>query len=233
MKNLILTERQNEILKFIILNKERFGYPPSIPEIQENFSFKSPNAVQDHLGALERKGYISRRARKARGIEVLGHATSKENDKNNAIEVPIVGEISAGRPILAQENIEGNILVDKSIVTNSDGIFALRVKGNSMINAGILNGDYVIASQQQDAEQGDIVVALIEDEATVKRFYKEKNRIRLQPENDTMEAIIIKPNENNVRIIGKIKGVIRKIWFLVMWLQPHWHGYNFVSTSKQ
>jgi len=134
-----------------------------------------------------------------------------ENDKNNAIEIPIVGEISAGRPILAQENIEGNILVDKSIVKSSDGIFALRVKGDSMINAGILNGDYVIASQQQDAEQGDIVVALIEDEATVKRFYKEKNRIRLQPENDTMEAIIIKPNENQIRIIGKIRGVIRKI----------------------
>ena len=211
MKNLILTKRQDEILKFIILNKERFGYPPSIPEIQENFSFKSPNAVQDHLGALERKGYISRRAHKARGIEVLGHAASKKNDKNNAIEIPIVGEISAGRPILAQENIEGNIAIDKSIVKNSDGIFALRVKGNSMINAGILNGDYVIASQQQDAEQGDIVVALIEDEATVKRFYKEKNRIRLQPENDTMEPIIIKPSENQIRIIGKIKGVIRKI----------------------
>lgn len=211
MKNLMLTERQGEILKFIILNKEKYGYPPSIPEIQEIFSFKSPNAVKDHLEALERKGYISRRARKARGIEVLVHATSNENDKNNAIEIPIVGEISAGRPILAQENIEGNIVIDKSIVKNSNGVFALRVKGDSMINAGILNGDYVITSQQQDAEQGDIVVALIEDEATVKRFYKEGNRIRLQPENDTMEPIIIKPSENNVRIIGKIKGVIRKI----------------------
>jgi len=211
MKNLALTERQSEILKFIILNKEKFGYPPSIPEIQEKFSFKSPNAVQDHLEALERKGYISRRAHKARGIEVLVHAASNENNKNNAIEIPIVGEISAGRPILAQENIEGTIVIDKSIIKNSNGIFALRVKGDSMINAGILNGDYVIASQQQDAEQGDIVVALIEDEATVKRFYKEKNRIRLQPENDTMEPIIIKSNENQVRIIGKIKGVIRKI----------------------
>ena len=211
MKNLALTERQGEILKFIILNKEKFGYPPSIPEIQEKFSFKSPNAVQDHLGALERKGYISRRAHKARGIEVLGYATSKENNKDKAIEIPIVGEISAGRPILAQENIEGTIVIDKSIVKNSNGIFALRVKGDSMINAGILNGDYVIASQQEDAEQGDIVVALIEDEATVKRFYKEKDRIRLQPENDTMEPIIIKPSENQIRIIGKIKGVIRKI----------------------
>jgi len=210
MKNLVLTERQGEILKFIILNKEKFGYPPSIPEIQEKFSFKSPNAVQDHLEALERKGYISRRAHKARGIEVLVHTTSNENN-NNAIEIPIVGEISAGRPILAQENIEGNIVIDRSIIKNSNGIFALRVKGDSMINAGILNGDYVIASQQQDAGQGDIVVALIEDEATVKRFYKEKNRIRLQPENDTMEPIIIKSNENQVRIIGKIKGVIRKI----------------------
>ncbi len=211
MKNLVLTERQGEILKFIMLNKEKFGYPPSIPEIQKIFSFKSPNAVKDHLEALERKGYISRRAHKARGIEVLVHAASNENNKNNAIEIPIVGEISAGRPIIAQENIEGTIVIDKSIIKNSNGIFALKIKGDSMINAGILNGDYVIASQQQDAEQGDIVVALIEDEATVKRFYKEGNRIRLQPENDTMEPIIIEPNKNQVRIIGKIKGVIRKI----------------------
>jgi len=211
MKNLVLTERQGEILKFIILNKEKFGYPPSIPEIQRKFSFKSPNAVQDHLEALERKGYISRHAHKARGIEILVHTASNENNRNNALQIPIVGEISAGRPILAQENIEGTIVIDKSIIKNSNGNFALRVKGNSMINAGILDGDYVIVSQQPDAEQGDIIVALIEDEATIKRFYKEKNRIRLQPENDTMEPIIIKTDENNVRIIGKIKGVIRKI----------------------
>lgn len=211
MKNLFLTTRQGEILKFIILNKEKFGYPPSIPEIQEKFSFRSPNAVQDHLEALERKGYISRRAHKARGIEVLAHSSSNGNNKDSAIEIPIVGEIAAGRPILAQENIEGNIVIDRSIVKNSDGIFALRVKGDSMINAGILNGDYVIASQQQDAEQGDIVIALIEDEATVKRFYREGNRIRLQPENDTMGPIIIKSDEGQIRIIGKIKGVIRKI----------------------
>jgi len=211
MKNLVLTERQGEILKFIILNKEKFGYPPSIPEIQRKFSFKSPNAVQDHLEALERKGYISRHAHKARGIEVLVYTASNENNKSNALQIPLVGEISAGRPILAQENIEGTMVIDRSIVKNSNGNFALRVKGDSMINAGILEGDYVIASQQQDAEQGDIVVALIEDEATVKRFYREGNRIRLQPENDTMEPIIIKSNENQVRIIGKIKGVIRKI----------------------
>lgn len=211
MKNLVLTERQGEILKFIILNKEKFGYPPSIPEIQRKFSFKSPNAVQDHLEALKRKGYISRHAHKARGIEILVHTASNENNRNNALQIPIVGEISAGRPILAQENIEGTIVIDKSIIKNSNGNFALRVKGDSMINAGILDGDYVIVSQQPDAEQGDIIVALIEDEATIKRFYKEKNRIRLQPENDTMEPIIIKTDENNVRIIGKIKGVIRKI----------------------
>lgn len=211
MKNLVLTERQGEILKFIILNKEKFGYPPSIPEIQRKFSFKSPNAVQDHLKALERKGYISRHAHKARGIEILVHTASNENNRNNALQIPIVGEISAGRPILAQENIEGTIVIDKSIIKNSNGNFALRVKGDSMINAGILDGDYVIVYQQPDAEQGDIIVALIEDEATIKRFYKEKNRIRLQPENDTMEPIIIKTDENQVRIIGKIKGVIRKI----------------------
>jgi len=211
MKNIILTERQSDILKFIILSKEKFGYPPSIPEIQKRFSFKSPNAVQDHLGALERKGYISRRAHKARGIEVLVHTVSNENNKDKALEIPVVGEISAGRPILAQENIEGTMVIDKSIIKNSNGIFALRVKGDSMINAGILDGDYVIVSLQPDAESGDIIVALIEDEATIKRFYKEKDNLRLQPENERMEPIIVKPNENQIRIIGKIKGVIRKI----------------------
>ncbi|HBY57539.1 MAG TPA: repressor LexA [Candidatus Atribacteria bacterium] len=211
MKNLILTQRQSEILNFIISSKEKFGYPPSITEIQKKFSFKSPNAVQDHLEALERKGFISRRSHKARSIEILVHTLSGENGKNNAFEIPIVGEISAGRPILAQENIEGTLVIDRSFIKNSNGIFALRVKGDSMINAGILNGDYVIVSQQQSAEQGDIVVALIEDEATVKRFYKETNKIRLQPENDTMEPIIVKSNENDVRIVGKVRGVIRKI----------------------
>lgn len=211
MKNAVLTKRQHKIFDFILSNIDRFGYPPSIPEIQKEFSFKSPNAVSDHLEALKRKGYISRRAHKSRGIEIKVHTTARKNGNANVVEIPVVGKVAAGSPILAQENIEGTITVDKHLVRNSEGVFALKVKGDSMINAGILDGDYVIVNQQQTADQGDIVVALIEDEATLKRFYKEKNKIRLQPENDTMDPIMVDPRENEVRVIGKIKGVMRKI----------------------
>ena len=213
MKNFILTKRQQQIFDFILSNIDKFGYPPTIPEIQHNFSFKSPNAVQDHLAALERKGYIVRRPHKSRGLEILNGKISKENanNSNNTTEVPIVGSVSAGMPILAQENIEGSIFIDKIISRNNKGMFALRIKGTSMVNAGILDGDFVLVHQQPTAEQGEIVVVLIGDEATVKRFYKEKNKIKLKPENDTMEPIFIDPRENDVKIIGKVQGVMRKI----------------------
>ena len=214
MKNSILTKRQQQIFDFILSNIDKFGYPPTIPEIQEKFSFKSPNAVQGHLEALERKGYIARRPHKSRGLEILNGKNSKDkitNANDNITEVPIVGSVSAGTPILAQENIEGSIFVDKVISRNSRGMFALRIKGTSMVNAGILDGDFVLVHQQPTAEQGEIVVALIENEATVKRFYKDKNKIKLKPENDTMKPIIIDTKENDVTIIGKVEGVIRKI----------------------
>lgn len=131
--------------------------------------------------------------------------------KNNKIEVPIIGKVSAGQPILAEKNMEGFLTVDSSLVKNPDKVFALRVKGNSMINAGILDGDYVLIHQQSTAEQGEMVVALIEDEATVKRFYREKGVVKLQPENDAMEPIIVDPTDKNIMIIGKVEGVIRKV----------------------
>jgi repressor LexA len=214
MKKSALTKRQQQIYDFILSNIDKFGYPPSIPEIQKKFSFRSPNAVNDHLEALKRKGYISRRPHKSRGIEILNHASFKANNSDvddNVIEMPIIGRVSAGMPILAEENIEGKIFVDKSLVKNNRGMFVLRVKGTSMINAGILDGDFVLVRQQPIAEQGEMVVALIEDEATVKRFYRHKGKIKLQPENDTMQPIIIDPKESNVRIIGKVEGVIRKV----------------------
>jgi len=130
---------------------------------------------------------------------------------NNKVEVPIVGRVSAGLPIFAEENIEGTLIVDYLLVKNPDKVFALRVRGTSMVNAGILDGDFVLVRQQPIAEQGEMVVVLIEDEVTVKRFYKDKDKIKLQPENDTMEPIIVDPKENNIRIIGKIEGVIRKV----------------------
>jgi len=214
MKNTILTKRQQQIFNFILSNIDKFGYPPTITEIQHKFSFKSPNAVQDHLEALERKKYIARRPHKSRGLEILNGKISKDNTvnaDNNITAVPIVGSVAAGTPILAQENIEGSIFVDKIISKSSRGMFALRIKGASMVNAGILDGDFVLVHQQPTAEQGEIVVALIEDEATVKRFYKDKNKIELRPENDTMRSIVIDPKENDVTIIGKVQGVIRKV----------------------
>ena len=212
--NSILTQRQKEILEFIISHIEQYGYPPSIPEIQKNFSFKSPNAVSDHLEALERKGYIARRPHKSRGIEVLIQSKPEKggnlNDENVA-EVPIVGRVSAGTPILAEENLEGTLFVDKTIVRNPKGVFALRVQGESMVNAGILDGDFVLVKQQPVAEQGEIVVALIEDEATVKRFYKHRDKIKLKPENDMMRPIVIDSQDSSVRIIGKVVGVVRRM----------------------
>jgi repressor LexA len=133
------------------------------------------------------------------------------NDNSNKIEVPIIGKVSAGHPVLAAENIEGSLAVDNSLIKNPDKVFALRVKGSSMVNAGILDGDFVLVRQQPIAEQGEIVVVLIEDEATIKRFYRDKDKIKLQPENDTMEPIIVDPTNNNIIIIGKVEGVIRKI----------------------
>lgn len=207
-----LTKRQKQILDFIIKNIDTYGFPPSISEIQEKFSFKSPNAVQDHLAALERKRYISRHPHKSRGIEILIHKNNKQENGNiNTTEIPIVGRVTAGSPILAQENLKGTLAVDKSIIRNSNNVFALRVQGDSMINAGILDGDFVLVHQQPLANQGEIVVALIEDEATVKRFYKEKNRIKLQPENENMSTIVVDPKDKNISILGKVEGVIRKI----------------------
>ncbi|MBI4655821.1 MAG: transcriptional repressor LexA [Elusimicrobia bacterium] len=214
MKKSALTKRQRQIFDFILTNINHFGYPPSIPEIQAKFSFKSPNAVQDHFKALERKGYIARRPRKSRGIEILNNKNPNNKTYNgdvNVIEAPILGKISAGMPLLAQENMEGSIFVDKFISKNSKGLFALKIKGTSMINAGIFDGDFVLVRQQPTAEQGEIVAALIEDEATVKRFYRDKDKIRLKPENDAMKPIIIDPDGNNVKIIGKVEGVIRKV----------------------
>lgn len=209
-----LTKRQRQILDFIIKSVNLYGFPPSTSEIQEEFSFKSPNSVQDHLSALERKRYISRHPHKSRGIEVLVHRNNRqENENSNAVEVPIVGRVAAGMPVLAQENIEGELAIDKSLTKSSSNDFVLRIKGDSMIEAGILDGDYALVHQQQSAEEGDIIVALIEDEATVKKFYKDKssNTVILRPANENMKPIYVDLSCNNFMILGKVTGVIRKI----------------------
>ena len=145
------------------------------------------------------------------GKWIEAHNVTVKDTASNKVEVPIVGRVSAGLPILAEENIEGMLTIDGSLTKNPDKVFALRVKGISMINAGILDGDFVLIRQQPIAEQGEMVIALIEDEATVKRFYRDKGKIKLQPENDAMEPIIVDPTDKNIMIIGKVEGVIRKV----------------------
>jgi repressor LexA len=134
-----------------------------------------------------------------------------ENNVNDKVNVPVVGRVAAGHPILAEENIEGTIAVDKGIVQNRDGVFALKVSGKSMVDAGIMDGDYVIIQKQPKVEQGEIAAVLIDNEATVKRFYAEEDRVRLEPENKNMEPIIVNPGEKQVIVVGKVKGVIRKV----------------------
>lgn len=210
MKNNELTERQEEILNFILQSINKYGFPPTIPEIQKEFDFKSPTTVNDHLNALARKGYIIRHSNKSRGIELVNPESQKKIDED-IVNIPIVGRVAAGSPILAEQNIEGNISIDKTFVSSASNVFALRVKGQSMKDAGIFDGDYVIVKQQSILNNGEIGVVMLDDEATVKRFYEKKDQIILKPENKEMKAIIVNKNEKNISVIGKVKAVLRKI----------------------
>ena len=199
-----LSDKQQQILEFIkrrILDK---GYPPAVREICEAVNLRSTSSVHSHLGTLERKGYIHRDPTKPRAIEIT------DDDFNLArreiINIPVVGTVTAGEPILAVENIEEYFPMLPNHISNKN-TFMLHVRGESMINAGIFDGDMVIVEQQPTADNGDIVVAMIEDSATVKRFYKEDGYYRLQPENDTMDPIIV----SEVSIIGKVVGLYRSM----------------------
>lgn len=202
-----LSNKQIEILNFIKNEIQIKGYPPAVREICKAVGLRSTSTVHGHLSKIEEKGYIRRDATKPRAIEILDKDNNCINfPRKEIVEVPIIGKVTAGIPILAVENIEDTFPVPLNFVGNYD-VFMLSVQGESMINAGILDDDYVLVKQQNTAENGDIVVALLGDEATVKRFYKEKNCIRLQPENDYMEPIIC----TNVIILGKVIGVFRRI----------------------
>jgi repressor LexA len=200
-----ITKQQRKILDYIKQEVITKGYPPSVREICSAVGLRSTSSVHAHLEKLEKKGYIRRDPTKPRAIEILTHDSNILNHKEIAF-VPIIGRVTAGEPILAVENIEDTFPVPLDFLDNGD-YFMLRIEGNSMINAGILDKDYVLVRQQQTANNGDIVVALIEYEATVKRFYKENNQFRLQPENSSMIPIFSK----NIDILGLVKGVFRKI----------------------
>jgi repressor LexA len=198
-----LTGKQQEILEFIRKEIASKGYPPSVREISSAVGLKSTSTVHGHLERLEKKGIIRRDPTKPRAIEIL----DEFDNQKEIINLPIIGSVAAGQPILAVENIEDKFPVPADYFSSNKEMFMLEVKGDSMVDCGILNGDYLIIEQQSVAENGDIVVALIEDSATVKRFYKEKDHIRLQPENKNMEPIIV----NECKILGKAVGLFRKI----------------------
>lgn len=198
-----ISPKQQEILDYIkseILNK---GYPPSVRDICEAVHLKSTSSVHAHLATLERNGYIRRDPAKPRAIEILDDNFNLT--RKDVVNVPIIGTVAAGMPLLAVENVENYFPIPAEYLPNKK-IFMLRVKGTSMINAGILDGDCVLVEQQSSAENGEMVVALIDDSATVKTFYKEDGYFRLQPENDAMDPIIV---HGDLNILGKVIGVIR------------------------
>lgn len=205
-----LTERQQQIYLFIVKMIRERGYPPTIRDIMDQFGIASTNGVRTTLLALAKKGYINRHPKLSRGIELTDYVERVIPGSGKVREIPIVGRIAAGEPILAVENLEGSLAIDSTFVP-SETLFALRVHGESMKNAGILDGDYVFARQQEKAENGEIVVAVIGEEATVKRYKPEKTRILLMPENEAYEPIVVNPWSPEFRIAGKVVGVLRRL----------------------
>ncbi len=198
-----LTSRQRQILNFILEQIDSRGFPPTIREIGVQFGIVSPNGVRDHLVALQKKGYLKRTPEKSRSLEVAGDL---RRDRGR----PILGNIAAGRPILAEENYQG-LLNLNTLFGRETAIFALRVEGDSMIKAGIFPGDYVIVKHQPEIGHGEIGVVYIDDEATVKRIFVEGDQLRLQPENDAMDPVIIARDDDRLRVGGKVIGVVRKM----------------------
>ena len=198
-----ISKKQEEILSFIKSEILKKGYPPAVREICEAVNLKSTSSVHSHLETLEKNGYIRRDPTKPRAIEIIDDEFSLT--RRETVNVPIVGTVAAGVPILARQNIENYFPIPSEFMPNAQ-TFMLRVKGDSMINIGINSGDLVLVEQGNDARNGDVVVALVEDSATVKTFYKEKGHVRLQPENDSMDPIIV---NNDLQILGKVFGVFR------------------------
>jgi len=224
-----LTDRQLEVLRFIVQQIEDNGYPPTIREIGEALDIRSTNGVNDHLKALERKGYLTRDPVKSRALiptEAARGALNGGGSKgakviqfpvatrpgSRMVEVPILGRVAAGQPILAQERVEDTVQVDSFLLGTNKKVYGLKVQGDSMIGDGILPGDYVFVKKQLNADDGEIVVAMIDDEATVKRMYREGKRIRFQPSNPRMAPIYVAEEDfRSTMILGVVVGVYRKM----------------------
>ena len=206
-----MTARQEEIYEYIKKYSKENHMPPTVREIGNHFDISSTNGVRSILAALIKKGYINRSPRLSRGIEIL--SDDKESSKevaNNTIEIPIVGRVAAGTPILAVQNLEGTVTIDRDFLACRSDVFALRVKGDSMINAGIFDGDLIFARQQKTAERGEIIVAQIDNEATVKYYHPLADHVELRPANPRYRPIIVK-NDKDFTIAGKLIGVMRKV----------------------
>jgi len=214
----VLTDRQREILDFITRSIRERGYPPTLREIGLHFGIRSTNGVNDHLRALEKKGHLQREDLKSRALRPVTAAAHRargaDKDKHSAdiVEIPLVGRVAAGLPLLAVENVQDTVHVDRFFIGQTREVFALRVKGDSMIEDGIHDGDFIFVRKQLQANRGDTVVAMIGDEATVKRYYPEGDTIRFQPANSNMQPILVKKREfKSVNLIGVVVGVYRKM----------------------
>jgi len=216
-----LTETQKKVFNFLKDYLGKKGFPPTLREIASHFGLRGPKAPQKTLNILERKGCIRRVPGGSRAIEIFGSKVGRHSGlpyKMGFVEsataatfpIPIIGRVQAGEPILAVENIEGYINLDRSLASSGD-VFLLRVQGDSMIDAHIQDGDFALVKPQPNAENGEIVVALIEDEATIKRIFKKRDLIRLEPAHPKMEPIVVKKGEKKVAIVGKVVGIFRKI----------------------
>jgi repressor LexA len=211
-----LTKRQEQTLDFIRSSIEDRGYPPTLREIGEHMGIRSTNGVNDHLRALERKGYLTREDMKSRALKLVEDQAPPPANKLNAdddlIEVRVLGRVAAGLPLYAEENVIDTVRVDRMLVRGGREVFGLRVTGDSMIDAGILSGDYIFVKKQSTADRGDIVVALIGDEATVKYFYPERDYVRFQPANGQMAPILVRASDfKSTMLLGKVVGVYRRL----------------------
>jgi repressor LexA len=202
-----LTSTQEKVLSFLKNFLQEKGFPPTLREIASHFGLRGPKAPQKTLQILEKKGYIRRVPGGSRAIEML---IPPLVHKSQILSLPIVGRVRAGEPILAIENIEGYINLDQSLIS-SDDVFLLRVQGDSMIDAHIQDGDFALVKPQPNAENGEIVVALVDDEATIKRIFKKRDLIRLEPANPHMEPIVVRKGERRVTLVGKVVGIFRKL----------------------
>ncbi len=215
-----LTDRQRAVLEFIEESISEQGYPPTLREIGNRLGIKSTNGVNDHLRALERKGYLTRQDMKSRTLRLLRHPDGSSiqtsapvpEESADLISIPILGRVAAGALAEAIEHPEDTVKIDRMLIGRGQDVFGLRITGESMIEAGIHDGDYVFVRKQLDARRGDIVIALVGDEATCKRYFPEKDHIRLQPENSTMAPILVPKNDwRTTQVLGVVVGVYRRL----------------------